>query len=83
MGGTIPHSIKLQVLNDWLSGKSRDDIAINNGISNGTVLNIIKEFKKEADLPESLSGEAQSTVSSASGAVLRSSDNTQIRADEI
>ncbi len=43
----------------------------------------IKEFKKEADLPESLSGEAPSTVSSASGAVLRSSDNTQIRADEI
>jgi len=45
LGGRIPHSIKLKVLNDWLLGKSHDDIALNNGISNGTVSNIIKEFK--------------------------------------
>lgn len=50
MGGSIPNSIKLQVLNDWLLGKSRDDIAINNGISNGTVFNIIKEVKNRESI---------------------------------
>ena len=45
MGGTIPNSIKIQVLTDWLMGKSRDDIAINNSISCGTVSNIIKQVK--------------------------------------
>jgi sec-independent protein translocase protein TatA len=43
----------------------------------------IKEFKKEADLPDSLATEAPSATSSASAPVLRSSDSTQIRADEI
>ncbi|HKR73939.1 MAG TPA: hypothetical protein VJR94_07490 [Candidatus Nitrosocosmicus sp.] len=51
MGKKVPHSIKLQVLNDWLSGKSRDDIAINNSISNGSVTNIIKEFR-ETEVPD-------------------------------
>ena len=50
LGGSIPNSIKLQVLNDWLLGKSRDDIAINNGISNGTVFNIIKEVKNRESI---------------------------------
>lgn len=51
MGKKAPHSIKLQVLNDWLSGKSRDDIATNNSISNGSVTNIIKEFR-ETEAPD-------------------------------
>ncbi|HYF99459.1 MAG TPA: hypothetical protein VD815_05165 [Candidatus Saccharimonadales bacterium] len=54
MGGNIPKRIKLSVLNDWLSGKSRDNIALNNGISTGKVSNIINEFRsgeiKDMDL---------------------------------
>ena len=43
----------------------------------------IKEFKKEADVPDSLATAPSSATSSVSAPVLRSSDNPQIRADEI
>jgi hypothetical protein len=38
--------IKKQVVNQWLSGASRDRIAADNGIGAGTVSNIIDEWKK-------------------------------------
>jgi hypothetical protein len=46
MGRIIPNSIKVQVLVHWLSGISRDDIALNVGISTGSVSHIIKECQK-------------------------------------
>jgi hypothetical protein len=33
--------IKKQVVNQWLSGDSRDRIAVNNGVGTGTVSNIM------------------------------------------
>jgi len=46
LGGKIPEPMRLKVINDWLLGMSRDDIAFVNSISKGTVSNIIKEFKR-------------------------------------
>ena len=43
----------------------------------------IKEFKKEADVPESLASEAPSGAASAAAPVLRSTESAQVRADEI
>jgi hypothetical protein len=47
MGARIPQLVKIKVLNQWLNGISRDDIAINNKISGGAVSNIIQDFKNE------------------------------------
>lgn len=33
---------KLSVIEDWLDGETREDIAINHNIGNGTVYNIVK-----------------------------------------
>lgn len=49
MGGTIPYSVKNNVLNQWLSGISRDQIAKNNEIGAGTVSSIIEECRKIND----------------------------------
>jgi hypothetical protein len=46
MPAAIDLVIKKQVLNQWLSGDSRDRIAADNGIGAGTVSNIIDEWKK-------------------------------------
>jgi hypothetical protein len=46
MPAAIDPVIKKQIVNQWLSGESRDRIAADNGIGAGTVSNIIDEWKK-------------------------------------
>jgi hypothetical protein len=46
MPAAIDAQVKKQVINQWLSGDSRDRIAANNGIGAGTVSNIVNEWKK-------------------------------------
>jgi hypothetical protein len=46
MPAAIDPAIRKQVINQWLSGDSRDRIAADNGIGAGTVSNIIDDFKK-------------------------------------
>ena len=38
---------KLSVIDDWLSGESRNDIAIKHNIGSGTVYNIVEEWSNE------------------------------------
>ena len=38
---------KLAIIDDWLSGESRYDIAIKHNVGNGTVYNIVQEWNKE------------------------------------
>ncbi len=45
MGNRIPHQIKTKVLREWLQGISRDKIALNSNISNGSVTGIIQQAK--------------------------------------
>ena len=51
MSRRIPHSIKVEVLKQWLKGVSRDKIATNNDIAFGSVSNIIKEIR-DKDIPD-------------------------------
>lgn len=51
MGARIPYQLKIKVLNQWLNGMSRDNIAINNKISGGSISNIIQDFKN-GDIPD-------------------------------
>jgi len=46
MPAAIDPEVKKQVINQWLSGDSRDRIAADNDIGAGTVSNIINEWKK-------------------------------------
>ncbi|MBV9178196.1 MAG: hypothetical protein JO297_14290 [Nitrososphaeraceae archaeon] len=46
MGGKIPRSIKVDVIREWLRGKSRDQIAKEEEIGTGTVSSIIKEYRQ-------------------------------------
>src|SRR5437660_5650682 len=46
MPAAIDTQVKKQVVNQWLSGDSRDRIAADNEIGTGTVSNIINEWKK-------------------------------------
>src|SRR5438132_12981864 len=46
MPPAIDPLIKKEVINQWLSGYTRDRIAANNHIGAGTVTNIINEWKK-------------------------------------
>jgi hypothetical protein len=46
MPGAIDTQTKKQVIKQWLSGDSRDRIAVDNDIGAGTVSNIINEWKK-------------------------------------
>ena len=46
MPAAIDTQVKKQVINQWLSGDSRDRIAADNDIGAGTVTNIINEWKK-------------------------------------
>jgi hypothetical protein len=48
MPAAIDPVIKNQVVNQWLSGDSRDRIAADIRICAGTVSNIIDEWKKSA-----------------------------------
>lgn len=43
MGGNIPYSIKTKVIDSWIEGISRDDIATQNGIATGTVSKIVRQ----------------------------------------
>ena len=46
MPAAIGAQVKKQVIKEWLSGDSRDRIAVDNGIGAGQVSNIINEWKK-------------------------------------
>ena len=46
MRAAIDTQVKKQVIKEWLSGDSRDRIAVDNDIGAGTVSNIINEWKK-------------------------------------
>ena len=46
MPAAIDMQLRKQVINQWLSGESRDRIAADNDIGAGTVSNIINEWKK-------------------------------------
>jgi hypothetical protein len=46
MPAAIVTQVKKQVINQWLSGDSRDTIAADNAVGAGTVSNIINEWKK-------------------------------------
>jgi hypothetical protein len=52
MPTAIDAQVKKQVINQWLSGDSRDRIAADNGIGAGTVTNIINEWKKGVEASE-------------------------------
>ena len=45
----IDHQIKAQVIKQWLSGDTRDRIAADNGIGQGTVSNILDDWKRGLD----------------------------------
>jgi hypothetical protein len=49
MPAAIDTRVKKQVINQWLSGDSRDRIAADNDIGAGTVSNIINDWKKEVE----------------------------------
>ena len=46
MGGNIPRAIKFKVIREWLRGKSRDQIAKQEGMGAGTVSSIIQECRQ-------------------------------------
>jgi transposase len=46
MPAAINSQVKKRVINQWLSGDSRDRIAADDDIGAGTVSNIINEWKK-------------------------------------
>jgi hypothetical protein len=45
MPARLPDSIKSLVIQQWLEGKPRNDIAAENGLSDGAVTNIVNEWK--------------------------------------
>jgi hypothetical protein len=45
MGNRIPHQIKIKVLREWLQGISRDKIALDNNIGEGSVTGITHQAK--------------------------------------
>ena len=51
MVAKIPQSIKIKVLNEWLQGASRFQIARNNGIGAGTVTGILQQARNN-DIPD-------------------------------
>jgi DNA-binding CsgD family transcriptional regulator len=51
MPAKIPNSIKQQVINQWLLGMSRNQIAKYNDIGAGTVSSTIKDIKQK-DIPD-------------------------------
>lgn len=50
MSNRIPQTIKVKVIQQWLSGLSRNHISKINEIGAGTVTAIIKEFS--SDIPD-------------------------------
>jgi hypothetical protein len=47
----LPENIKSAVIQQWLQGKSRDLIAVDNGLSAGAVTNIINEWRRGLSYP--------------------------------
>jgi hypothetical protein len=47
MALSFSKSLKEGIIGEWLRGKNRDTIAHENGLSTGTVINIVKEWKEE------------------------------------
>ena len=47
MGSKIPKPIKIEVIRKWLQGKSRDQIANEVQIGDGTVSGIVKEYRRD------------------------------------
>jgi len=45
MPARLPDNIKSLVIQQWLKGKPRNDIAAENGLSDGAVTNIVNEWK--------------------------------------
>lgn len=45
MGIGLSPYIKSQIIRDWLSGKRRKEISVNNGISTGAVSNVVEEWR--------------------------------------
>ena len=43
MPARLPDSIKSLVIQQWLEGKPRNDIAADNGLSDGAVTNIVNK----------------------------------------
>jgi hypothetical protein len=41
----LPDAIKSIVIQQWLTGRSRNDIAVENGLSSGAVTNIVNEWR--------------------------------------
>jgi DNA repair exonuclease SbcCD ATPase subunit len=52
MPAAIENSVKTNVIKEWLSGDTRDEIATKNGIGAGTASGIINEWKKGIDALE-------------------------------
>ena len=47
MTSSYTKPLKEGIIKEWLSGKNRDNIAIENGLSSGTVSNVVREWKEE------------------------------------
>lgn len=45
MPAKLPDNFKSLVIQEWLKGISRDEIAKNNGISAGAVTNLVEEWR--------------------------------------
>jgi hypothetical protein len=45
MGVSLSQYTKNQIIRDWLSGKRRKEISLNNGISTGAVSNVVEEWR--------------------------------------
>ena len=45
MPARLPDGIRFVVIQQWLEGKPRNDIAAGNGLSDGAVTNIVNEWK--------------------------------------
>lgn len=59
MGNRIPHQIKTKFLREWLQGISRDKIALDNNIGEGSVTGITQQAKNsipDLDLLRNRSG---------------------------
>jgi chromosome segregation ATPase len=50
MPSKLPENLKSLVIQDWLSGKQRDKIAGDNGLSAGAVTNIVNEWRQALGL---------------------------------
>ena len=51
MPSRLPENYKSLVIQAWLSGEQRDKIAADNGISAGSVTNIVNEWRAALGFP--------------------------------